>query len=224
MRRASIGTLFLLGTATLACAPLRPPALDPSGLADPAAADGEPDAGASLDAGRPSLPPESATVPSVKNEEPPPIARREPIAVAGCPLRWTPKPLHASVLSLPAEMAARFMVPLYEAACACTRPGDRLALVARIVPELGEITVATAARDEPAARVEPGVDACLAAVRAGRTFETFELGSDVVCPEPPPPPRSPGPPFFRAPRMAGCGGGPSRSLIVYPLIVDRTGE
>jgi hypothetical protein len=139
-------------------------------------------------------------------------------------MHWTPAPLSASVLHFPKELAGRFMIPLYEAACACTRPGDRLSLVARIVPELGEITITTATRDNPKTRAEPNVDMCIATVRAGRTFEPFELGSDVICPEPLPPKTKMGPPFFRRPRLVGCDERPKTSLIVYPLLVDRSHE
>jgi len=41
------------------------------------------------------------------------------------------------------------MTPLYAAICACTRPGQDVMIVTRLVPERGEITAVTAARDEP---------------------------------------------------------------------------
>lgn len=204
----------LLGVAGLACAPMRPPAMDASGLADPAFA-------ASEERTSPRV--AEIAQPAALAPAPPPIPPREPISTAGCTMTWTPAPLQVSVLYLPKEIAGRFMIPLHEAICACTRPGDHLSLVARIVPERGEITITTAARDELKTRAEPNVDACFAMVTRDRTFETFELGSDVVCPhEPAPEPRR-GPPFFRAPRRPGCEK-PATSLIVYPLIVDRRNE
>lgn len=218
MGRALVLGTSLLVAAGLACAPPRPPAIDPSGLADPSMAASEEPILAEDGRSAPPAVPAPASPP-----EPPPIPPRAPLSIAGCPLKWTPAPLRASVLHLPKEIAGRFMIPLYEAACACTRPGDHLSLVARIVPERGELTITTAARDEPKTRAEPGVDACLAAVRKGQTFETFELGSDVVCPDPPPPQPGKGPPFFRAPRLAGCDG-PKTSLIVYPVVLDRRNE
>jgi hypothetical protein len=138
-------------------------------------------------------------------------------------MKWKPASLTAFHMVLPAEIAGRFMVPLHEAACACTRPGDHLHLVARIVPERGEISLATAANEAHGIRPDPSVDGCLAAARKGKSFEPFEVPSDVVCPEVDPPKKELGPPFFRAPRLAGCGG-PRTSLIMYPLRVDRRAE
>jgi len=218
MRRSLVlgAPLVALG---LACAPPRPPAIDPSGLADPSvAASEEPTVAEERRIAPPVVLPAPTSPP-----EPPPSPPRAPLSTAGCPLKWTPTSIGASVIHIPKEIAGRFMIPFYEAACACTRPGDHLSLVARVVPELGELTITTAARDEPKTRAEPGVDACLAAVRRGQTFEAFELGSDVVCPDQPPPQTTKGPPFFRAPRLAGCNK-PTRSLIVYPLFVDRRSE
>lgn len=214
MRGALAWGFSLLGAAGLACTPMMPPSLDASGLAEPTTA--APDE-------RPIPPGAGATPTPVPASEPPPIAPRDPIGTVGCPLKWTPAPLHASVLHLPAEIAGRFMIPLHEAACACTRPGDHLSLVARIVPERGEITITTATRAEQETRAEPNVDACFARVTRDRRFEAFELGSDVVCPDEPKPEPRRGPPFFRAPRRAGCQR-PATSLIVYPLLVDRRNE
>lgn len=205
---------FLLGTAAVACAPPRPPPMDALGVTDPNMAASD------------KLPmPHVARIepPAVPEPVPPSIPPRDPVSTAGCPMKWTPAPLRASVLYLAPEMAGRFMIPLYEAACACTRPGDHLSLVARIVPERGEITITTATRAEPMMRADPGVDACLAVAMRGRRFEAFQLGSDVVCPEQPRPKPRMGPPFFRAPRLAGCEE-PATSLIVYPIVVDRRNE
>lgn len=198
---------------------MKPPAIDPSGLADPAVLQSLDD-GSSFDllAGVHLDPPAPAPAPA------PPIPPRAPVSTAGCPMHWTPAPLRASVLHFPKELAGRFMIPLYEAACACTRPGDRLTLIARIVPELGEITVTTTAGRNPETRAEPNVDTCMATARGGKTFEPFELGSDVVCPEPPPAKTKMGPPFFQRPRLVGCDDRPKTSLLTMSLLFDRSNE
>jgi hypothetical protein len=214
MARARVWGCSLLGAVGLACAPVIPPERNASDLGDPSMA--APDELAISRADRPEPP-------SVPAPEAPPLPPRDPVSTAGCPMKWTPAPLHGGVLHLPKEIAGRFMIPLYEAACACTRPGDHLSLVARIVPERGEITITTARRDDPKTRDEPSVDACFAMLTKDKPFETFELGSDVVCPDQPQPKPHMGPPFFRAPRLVGCGK-PATSLIVYPLIVDRRNE
>lgn len=221
MRAALLGPIpLVLAVATLACGPLRPPAIDPSGLADPTVAQPSPETDPPFDLLRyvrldPPAPPPPAE---------PGLPARDPISVANCPFQWTPKDLHASVMVIPAKFAGRFLNPLYQSACACSRPGERLFFTARVVPELGQITIKTAAVAEPPTRVEPGVDACLAEFTKTVTFEPFEMGSDsdVVCPEPPPKEKKMGPPFFRPPRMVGCGGSSHRSTIVYPLLVDRS--
>jgi hypothetical protein len=129
------------------------------------------------------------------------------------------------VLILSKEYAGRFMNPLYDAACACVRPGEHVYVVARIVPERGTIEVATGDHVDLSTHSDPSIDACFAAVLGTTTFETFEVGSDVVCPEEPPPPPRRGPPFFRPPRLANCPEqGRQSSKIIYPLFVDRRSE
>jgi hypothetical protein len=132
-------------------------------------------------------------------------------------------------MRIPMAFAARFMVPLFDAACVCSRAGDHLAIVARILPEDGKLTAVTrSSSNDPTLQPDPSVDGCLASVLEKVSFETFEVGSDVVCIEPPaakPEPRS-GPPvsFMKPPRMVGCGGSQQKSKIVYPLQVDRRNE
>lgn len=153
-----------------------------------------------------------------------PIPPRRPVPVAECPLHWTPKDIRASVMTIPAAVAGRFMNPLMNAACACMRPGERAYIVATILPERGEIGAVTADRQTPETSADPSIDACFAEVLGKTTFETFEVGSDVVCdePAPPPSPNTKGPPFFRAPRRADCPEpGTQTSKIVYPLLVER---
>lgn len=197
--------------------------LDPSGLADPAWTEQDPSAAFGLRAGR-------ETAPSPSPDPPPPAPApaepRAPVSPTGCPFRWVPKAFHASVLAFPASLAGRFMVPLLDAACACTRPGDHVHIVARIRTLPGDITAVTAARADPAVAPHAGIDTCLATVLADVQFEGFEVGSDVVClgPPPDPPKTNMGPPFFRFPRAAGCPSGPQSATIVYPVLVDRRGE
>ncbi|MDI3290170.1 hypothetical protein [Polyangium sp. 15x6] len=170
-------------------------------------------------------PPPAASAPAPTEDPPPPVTPRAPVSTADCPFHWTPHEIGASVLRLPAEYGGRFMNPLYDAACACVRPGEAVYIVARIVPERGTIEAVTGDREDLPTHADPSIDACFAAVLGATTFEPFEVGSDVVCPEEPPPPPSKGPPFFRPPRLANCPArGEQTSKIVYPLLVDRRKE
>ncbi|MDI1434456.1 hypothetical protein [Polyangium sorediatum] len=188
---------MMLSALGLACSPTRPPAVEP--------------------------PPAASAAPSPAEDPAPPVTPRAPVSTAGCPFRWTPREIGASVLRLPAAYAGRFMNPLYDVACACVRPGEHVYMVARIVPERGTIEAVTADRNDPPTRADPSIDACFAAVLGTTTFEPFEVGSDVVCPDDPPPTK--GPPFFRPPRPANCPArGQQTSKIIYPLLVDRRGE
>src|SRR5262245_59194810 len=135
MHAAALGVLLLIGAAGLCCAPVQSPALDPSGRTDPRLA---PDEEAAL----PGRPPPPAP------ERPKPIVPRTPAPIAGCPLEWTPRDLHASVITFPKSFVARFMEPIYGAMCACTRPGDHLSLSARIVTGTGEIELRSGTRPD----------------------------------------------------------------------------
>lgn len=160
------------------------------------------------------------------DEEPAPPEPGE--VTAPCPFSWSPRELRASVLVIPEERAGRMMRPLYGALCACTRPGQSLYVVARMVPERGEVTAQTAERADLEARASARIDACLAARLEGRQYEPFEVGSDVVCEEAPPqepPPRGPGEPKpFQPPRPACAGAPAGTTKISYPVHVDRRGE
>jgi hypothetical protein len=216
--RASVAALALTG---IACGPLRPPALDPSGLADPAWTERDAFAEAALRVHVEAAPSPPPPPPALAPAEP-----RSPVSPSGCPFRWVPKDLSASVLRFPAALAGRFMVPIFDAACSCTRPGDHVMIVARVRTLPGDITAVTAARADPDVVAHPGIDACLSTVLGDWQFEGFEVGSDAVCsgPPPDPPKTSLGPPFFRFPRRAGCPTGPQSATIVYPVLVDRRGE
>lgn len=181
--------------------------------------------GLACNAARPPVepPPAASSAPSPIEDTPPPVTPRAPVSTADCPFHWTPHELSASVLRLPAEFAGRFMNPLYDAACACVRPGEHVYMVAHIVPERGTIEAVTGDRADLPTHADPSIDACFAAVFGAKTFEPFEVGSDVVCPEEPPPTK--GPPFFRPPRLANCPApGKQTTKIVYPLVVDRRKE
>lgn len=197
--------------------------LDPSGFADPGWTEHDLSTAAGLHAG-----PEAAPSPSPAPPPPAPAPAepRAPVSPTGCPFRWVPKDLPASVLRFPAALAGRFMVPLLDAVCACTRPGDNVHIVARIRTLPGDITAVTAARADSGVAPHAGIDACLGMVLGDWQFEGFEVGSDVVClgPPPDPPKTKAGPPFFRFPRTAGCPSGPQGATIVYPVLVDRRGE
>ena len=125
-------------------------------------------------------PPAAATVsrPPVEEPEATPPAPGE--ATTPCPLRWAPRELHGSVLTLPAELHGRMVAPLIRAACACTRPGQSVMLAARIVPGLGEVTAKTADRPDQRARESRSIDACLARELGAARFEPFHIGSDSV--------------------------------------------
>lgn len=172
---------------------------------------------------QPQAPPAATPAEPPKPQGPPLLEPREPISTAQCPMRWTPTSLHASVIVYPAEIAGRFIQPMFDAACACTREGERVLLLARVVPERGEMTIETAVRTDPETRVEPNVNQCITTFMKGKKFEPFEVPSDVVCPDEPkidPPPR--GTSFFKPPRRAGCQkSNTATSLIVYPLLVNR---
>jgi hypothetical protein len=221
MRAAVLGVLSVIGAAALGCTPVRPAALDPSGLADPSL---RPDEEAVTP--RQPPPPQAAPAPPPAPEPPPPVVPRAPAPIAGCPLKWTPQDLHASVIIFPKTYVARFMEPIYAAMCQCTRPGDHLFLTGRIVTGTGEIALRTAAQPDFQTKEDPSVDACFAGVLRTPVFETFLVPSDSVCekaPEPPPKQKM-GPPFFRFPRRTGCSEGPGSTTIVYPFHVDRRGE
>lgn len=149
-------------------------------------------------------------------------------AGAPCPLQWSPRPLHFSVFSLPAEHHGRMMLPLYRALCACTRPGQSLLLVLHAVPERGELHAQTADRPELRAHPSRSIDACLAEHLDATRFEPFAVGSDVFCDPPPtrPPARVPGEPaHFTPPRRVGCvPEEEKRSQLILSLHVDRRAE
>lgn len=195
-----------------------------------------------LDSGRPPDEPRGpapvpATVTAAAPPAPPPAPApvpRAPLAIADCPLRWVPKGLQASVIILPADHVSRFMVPAFEALCACSRPGDHLAITLRVLTGTGELSLVTSPRSEPELPANPSVDACLSGVLAGKRFERFDVPSDVVCDDAPAAPAAGRPPaaaepsvgpvsFFRPPRRVGCGES-AGATIVYPLLVDRRSE
>lgn len=168
--------------------------------------------------------PAVAAAPSPVEDPPASTTPRAPVSTAGCPFQWEPRDLGASVVRIPKELAGRFMNPLYDLACACVRPGEQVYIVARIVPEHGTTEATTVPREDIGTKADPSIDACISTVLGPTRFEPFELGSDVICPEPPPPPETKGPPFFRPPRLANCPQGPQTSKINYPLLVDRRSE
>lgn len=219
-----VGCAAVLGAAGLGCGPVQPRAMDASGLADPLYDAADADAVTTTVV--PAAAPATATAAIVEAAKP--VVPRVPVSSAAC-TKWPPKDLSASVMRIPKALAAGFMVPLFDAACVCSRAGDHLAIVARIVPEDGKLTAVTGTSwNDPTMKPDPGVDACLASVLEKVSFETFEVGSDVVClgqPEAQPEPRS-GPPvsFMKPPRMVGCGGSQQKSKIVYPVQVDRRNE
>jgi hypothetical protein len=167
--------------------------------------------------------PESAPEPEA---EPPAPGQ----ATLPCPLQWEPRELRASVFTLSAELHGRMMVPLYRALCACTRPGQSLALVAQLIPDHGEVTAATADRPDEHARKSHSIDACLATELGAGRFTPFHVGSDLVLacdpPQVPPAPRLPRQPLHvAAPRRADCGPDEERfAVITVPLYLDRRDE
>lgn len=208
--------------ALAACGGVVPPNLDatrPAGAAGPAPA--------------PSL--VSAAAPEATLPPPAPLpVPRAPLPTADCPLRWVPKKLQASVLVIPESYVGRFMIPAFDALCACSRPGDHLAITLRVSTGTGELSAATSPRSDPELSAHPAVDACLAGLLAARRFEPFDVPSDVVCDDGPstsPDAGAPGPAgraegpvsFFRPPRRVGCGVS-AGATIVYPLLVDRRNE
>jgi hypothetical protein len=167
-----------------------------------------------------------ATPFEVAQHEPEPEPPDHP--ASPCPLQLSPHELRFSVFTLSAELHGRMMVPLYRALCACTRPGQSLLVVARAVPERGELRAATAERTELGARPSRSIDACLMKHLDGARFEPFTVGSDVVC-DPPPPrpaPRNPSEPVhFMPPRRVGyLPDEEKRSQLTLPLHVDRRTE
>jgi hypothetical protein len=171
----------------------------------------------------PHLAPEVAALPPAPPEPTPPAPGER---MGPCPLRWTPRELHGSVFVLPAELHGRFMAPLLRAACACTRPGQSIALVARLVPEHGEVTAVTADSADVDARASKSIDACLAKELGAGLYAPFHVGSDVVC-DPPPPPHARHTPDKPAPLWIARRCVPdeeSITTITYPLHVDRRGE
>jgi hypothetical protein len=117
--------------------------------------------------------------------------------------------------------------PLVRGICACTRPGQSVAVVAHLVPERGEVTAQTVYRPAQHARASLSIDACLARELGGARFEPFQVGSDVLvdCPPSPPAARAPGQPaHLSTPRPVGCGPREGVTTIVYPLLIDRRDE
>ncbi len=170
----------------------------------------------------------AAPPPATPAPEPEPTPPGPGEATGPCPLEGTHRELHGSVFTLPAHLHDRMIAPIVRAACACTRPGQSILLVARFVPEIGEVTARTDERPEQRARASRSIDACLAGRLGAGLYEPFHVGSDVICDPPPTPPapRKPGEPaHFHAPRRAGCvPEEEQRTTIVYPLHVDRRGE
>jgi hypothetical protein len=141
-----------------------------------------------------------------------------------CPLRWSPRALEASVVTIPADLATRMMKPLYAAICACTRPGQRVAVVARMIPEHGEVTAKTSERrDDSSVVASPPIDACLAKRLGSGLYEPFRVGSDNLgCAPVRPRARAAGAPApFDLPRPACAPQGDAFTTIVYPVYVDR---
>jgi len=182
------------------------------------------------DEGLPLRVPAAPVAPAALAEEPEPTPPPAGEATGACPLQWTPRELRGSVFTIPADLNGRMMVPLYRALCACTRPGQSLVVVARLVPHHGEVTAVTADRPDQHARGSRSIDACLARELGPGRFVPFHLGSDLVLtcdpPQGPPATRRPGQPLhLPAPRRADCGPEESRyAVITYPLHVDRRDE
>ncbi len=214
MRSGLPGAMVAVGALILGCGA---PALEAAGLDDGIPLRVPP---------RPAPPPPPVEEPEAT--PPAPVAPGTP--ASPCPLQWTPKELHGSVFVLPAELNGRMMIPLYRALCACTRPGQRLAMVARLVPEHGEVTAQTVDRPDEGARASRSIDACLATELGAGRYPPFSIGSDpIVHCDPPPAPSPPGSPpeprHLQAPRPVGCGPEEDRfTIITMPLHVDRRDE
>jgi hypothetical protein len=203
--------LVALGSIALGCAGTVPAATTPE--------DGLP-----LLVAKPTAP----MAPARAEDEAEPMAPADGAVASPCPLQWTPREMRAGVFTLPAELHGRMVTPLIRALCACTRPGQSIAVVAHLVPEHGEVTAQTADRPEQHARTSRSIDACLARELGAGRYEPFRVGSDNVCAAPPPRPaaRSPGQPaHLSTPKLVGCGPEEERfTTIVYPLYFDRRDE
>ncbi len=174
-------------------------------------------------------PPRPAPATSAPTEvEPAPTPPAPGEATGPCPLRWTPRDLHGSVFTLPADLAGRMFAPLLRGLCACTRPGQSVAVEAHLVPEHGEVTAETVDRPDQHARASLSIDACLARELGAARFEPFRVGSDMVvdCPPTQTAALAPGQPsHLPAPRLVGCGPEEEKfTTIAYPLHVDRRDE
>lgn len=133
----------------------------------------------------------------------PALAGRVPLVdITSCPMReWSPGEVRRSII-ISAENSRAVFAPVSDAVCRCTRPGDRLGVTLRIMPERGEVSM-----DAPD---HPAVAACLTSLSPA-SFAAFTVGSDCVdCgPHPLDPSRPPVTPS---------------ATVVYPLLVDRTDE
>jgi hypothetical protein len=124
----------------------------------------------------------------------------------------------------PSAGAPEHGLPLLVPKAAPLAPGQSIYLVARMIPEHGEVTAQTKDYPELAARRSARIDACLAARLGTRIYEPFRVGSDVICdPAPAPRERKPGDPApWTPPRRAGCSNPEEATTkISYPLPVDR---
>jgi hypothetical protein len=130
----------------------------------------------------------------------PAVAAVIPIADPDCEKVLFPS-VGASVVFIPGETMTRALMPVVRAACACTRPGDRLRLTATI--HSAGIVTAVAHDDDR-------TDACIQQVIDGHFAPGLELGSDCIdC-------GSKRYPIFRgATRSSPPGPEPSR--ITYPF-------
>lgn len=176
------------------------------------------------------MPVSSLAAPAAPPAPPAPVVARAPASVEGCSFRWVPKDMHASVIVIPKEYAGRFMVPLFDALCACSRPGDHLAVSGFINTGDGTIRAGTFARPDEGISADAGVDMCLSTFLTNTRFESFGIPSDVVCtPEPEPQAKADNKPsdmpisFFKPARRPGCEPA-TGGRITYPVLLDRRSE
>jgi len=109
--------------------------------------------------------------------------------------------LHAAVIVIPRPVWVAAMTPVLRAACACTRSGDHVRMVATLAPELGTAEL-----------VAPGSEATSACLTAAAVrFPAFDVGSDCIhCG-----PRRFG--VFNGSRPPAPPAPPPSSTIAYPF-------
>lgn len=150
----------------------------------------------------------SAAATTVEVAAPEAHPARTPLAHAGsCPLRWERREV-GSVLRIPADVMARPMDRVVDAACRCVRPGEAVAVVADIDFFAGR--VAASSSDVVVGRCLADVDMTFEPYREGGTGDCIDCG-----------PRRFG--VFRgSPPVDAARGAGLR--VTYPLAVDRSRE